>query len=856
MARTTVVDLEKREIRHQFIGALHKVAVADDGAHVVAAATPWSIKVLAMNANGRAPGLVRTWPTSSAIQDLVMHPAQPSVVAILTDQAVLFHDWTTGERVQTVPLHAPAAWKMAWSSDGTRFAVHTSQRGSSDRDTTVFDSSSGAVVLPSVRGAGYLAPDGKTCALIRDTRVVVVDVDSGAVLGNVGPYVADDIAIASFVRASGAIVSKANVTLEVLAGAPCEHRWLVQFDVSTGKATSQPRVFARAFDEYNAPVLDTTSFFHECRADGSKGDICYVAPRRVLFFDPVHGIARAHVDATAAIDHVAHASESPNGRWLVMASRDPQAPPRSTSPPPPQDDSAKTTATAGGDASDLAPEMDRILRDAVVNRSMTAPVAVAFSSRSLSSALRGELRGGLVPDFFPIDGAPGTSIMVCNGMASPAFSVKTAERLLHLKMPVNLYVVRDHPAEPLILARIALTLDIDTTLQYAVGADGPTFQILLKGVDDPQTFTKIVYPAEAVGPFGSIGAVNKAMEEAVSAIVDRTLPGIGNLIPAVLSVTPMPTMWNRSEDYALEFRGFQYERIAITQGGDDYHQDYVVVLFSAFAKKAAPRCFCPRVPGATQAAASENALLPLQHPASTMDIRHLGAIAFSQEALQVIMAPHVRGGKEDEDRIGGSLFARVSSWVRYELYQKVKVEKHGLSMRVDTVEAGGGVDIGMTALGVERSAGLGVNLAVEEFDVNWGIELYHEDLGDNLRQSHLLLRPRFSLGPKNVRVDFEGPFPWWAKKLTSAVAEWFAGSLATMITFLLNFLGVLDISQSVVDERDGEGYSFVEPKTVSVVDSSMTIVGWLVYHRAFLWHAKHPGADVELSLEGLMAEAR
>jgi hypothetical protein len=464
--------------------------------------------------------------------------------------------------------------------------------------------------------------------------------------------------------------------------------------------------------------------------------------------------------------------------------------------------------------SDLA-EVTRQLVVKSLADGVQAPAVVAIGEHTFREALELAL-DDTFPAEFPVPDRPSLVFRICTSRdVTEHLVIDTTHKLFRLTVPLVIDIEGPPDQEPRHrLARIRATLTVTVRPRLTASTDQRLELVREDAQLDGDVTISVIDRAAVAEAFGpEFDAFVRAQIESIRVAVPE---GVGRLLPEVLASIRRPDPWKQSREYELLFRHFRYAPVEVLT--DDPATagpyGYLFLVFSLVSHNFPPPCRCD----------GQHAIEPAARRDPDVDPRRWSSFAVSEDALNVLAAPHRSVGDHTSKRQGNQLYWEVNAYYQGSVS---RIEITGNQLRaLASLTAGGSARAGLRFPPLNASTSLGVTLT--DVRTTWDVALRTDP--DDADVTSLYARPTVEINAADVDVTFRSPLPDELDDATEAILGWLKDGYIEFVRGGVLRVTPMELLYDVLNTRD-RYFRFVVVETRMYERSCLVVVGDLILHR-------------------------
>lgn len=302
--------------------------------------------------------------------------------------------------------------------------------------------------------------------------------------------------------------------------------------------------------------------------------------------------------------------------------------------------------------------------------------------------------------------------------------------------------------------------------------------------------TFIIDPTRITDEFGTNEKFLVLVEQTVNSLIAASGEGIGLYLKSIVMNAPLPDSWNRSREYELIFRRFEYEMVSVRADTLAENVGYLFVTFSLVSHNFPPPCIC-----------REDESMLVSKFNDVNDLKRRISLAFSEVALNVLATPHRLSGDRSHKSWGGMLYGSVDTFFktqigiiiinRTEIIGPVSIENAG--------SISGGLRDPVLKKNIVKET-IGFSAAFRNVFTRWRFSVLSDYTEKGI--TSMVLKPSVLILPDNVDIDLETPLPREVNQVLSWFVDWFMSILLTLISFAIVRIGHIELLFDVFNNRD------------------------------------------------------
>ncbi|MFY0761011.1 hypothetical protein AB1K32_19510 [Metabacillus dongyingensis] len=433
-------------------------------------------------------------------------------------------------------------------------------------------------------------------------------------------------------------------------------------------------------------------------------------------------------------------------------------------------------------SSNLADVTNEILKSSTE----TAPVCAGISEFNILDGIGIGLRNKYVIKY-PIPNHSSLFLAVYPSHNSPiTISLDNDRKKIQIHVP--LFIDVNHLDDRVITHRVSRTR-VSFTLQaepnmVTQANSAQSLQLDFEGSkQDTDIDTFIIDPNTVLGTMGSDQALIILIEETVNNLLNASGEGISMYLSSLVAHAKMPSAWNRAREYVLIFKEFIFQNVTVQSDSETRDVEYIFILCTVVSLNYPPPCICKED--------TEN-LTPSTRK-EINDPRRWLSLAFSQDALNVLIVPRRNSGGRVHREKGGTLRRSADSYHKSEIGTMYINDNDNV---IAEVSVGGGGSVSARLIdpifhSTLMSFTAGHDWSARNVKVRWDISILPNFNGENV--TSVVLTPTVFLNAENIHFKFDTSFPGPMNDVLSWFVEVFLKILATIISTTIMQLGNIEL---------------------------------------------------------------
>ncbi|PQQ47892.1 WD40 repeat domain-containing protein [Bacillus thuringiensis] len=432
--------------------------------------------------------------------------------------------------------------------------------------------------------------------------------------------------------------------------------------------------------------------------------------------------------------------------------------------------------------------LDDVTNEILTSTDYTAPVCAGISKFNILDGVGVGLRGKYQYRY-PVPNQPSLFFAVYPSHNNPitiSFDNENKKILIHAPLFIDIH----HLKEDVQAHRVSRSLaNITIQAKPSMVIQGEAAQSLQLDFDgsklDTGTYinTFIIDPNTVLGTLGSEDALIQLIEKTVNRMIYASASGISMYLSSLVAHAQLPKSWNRSREYELIFKDFIFRNVVVKTDNRTQDVEYIFLLCTAVSHNFPPHCICKE---------DTKTITPITR-SSINDSRRWLSLAFSQDALNTLAAPHRNSGDRVYKEEGGSLRRSVDNYHKSEIGTLYINDNKSVSAEVSV---GGGGSLSARLIdpifkSTISSLTIGYDLSMSHVKTIWDISFVPNFNGENI--TSVVLTPTVFLSADNIHYKFSSPFPEPLNAAVSWFVEVFLKILATFVSTLIMQMGHIEL---------------------------------------------------------------